>query len=302
MKVFISWSGEETREIAERLHGWLHDVLQQVSPWVSRSDLESGTKWGVELGKELESTSFGIILVTRSNVGSPWLNFEAGALSKKVSEDARVVPLTIGFSPAELTTPLSQFHGRSFTERDMRDLVYDINKLTPVPLRDDEVRRAFDMWWPALEKWYAAQPTPQPPEDADTLESSDAKPLRTETEMIQEILLLTRQISQSSAILPRRVSDLAWRVRNAEEHLNVLPDGVLPKNYVTDDPIVNRQQALSSEVLQRFPPLRGRAAISVNRDVTVMHLSIEGPISDVPVQEILDWGASEGLDVQFQSR
>ena len=39
-----------------------------------------------EIAKALDETKFGVFCVTPENQGEPWLNFEAGALSKTVTE------------------------------------------------------------------------------------------------------------------------------------------------------------------------------------------------------------------------
>jgi TIR domain len=84
MKVFISWSGGVSHRVAVALRDWLPYVLQSVDPYVSSEDIEKGARWSNEVGRELESTSYGILCVTRENLDSRWLNFEAGALSKSM--------------------------------------------------------------------------------------------------------------------------------------------------------------------------------------------------------------------------
>src|ERR1700749_560604 len=67
MKVFISWSGTRSRAVANALHPWLPDVLQQMEPWMSQRDIGAGARWSQELDEQLESTQFGIICVTPEN-------------------------------------------------------------------------------------------------------------------------------------------------------------------------------------------------------------------------------------------
>ena len=47
MKVFISWSGERSRLVAQELGPWLKKVIQSVEPWIS-TDMERGIKWLAE--------------------------------------------------------------------------------------------------------------------------------------------------------------------------------------------------------------------------------------------------------------
>jgi len=99
MKVFISWSGPISREVAVALRDWLPSVIQAVEPYVSSEDIDPGVRWGVDIAGQLDDTEFGVLCVTRNNVTAPWLNFEAGALSKSV-ERSRVVPFLIDLSPS----------------------------------------------------------------------------------------------------------------------------------------------------------------------------------------------------------
>ena len=102
MKVFISWSGEPSLSIALALRHWLKKVAQFTEPWMSREDLESGEMWNEQLAAQLDQTTYGIICVTAADQEWPWLNFEAGALAKRVVEPARVVPLCIDLEPSAL--------------------------------------------------------------------------------------------------------------------------------------------------------------------------------------------------------
>ncbi len=55
-------------------------------------------------------TDFGILCLTRENLEQPWILFEAGALAKRVQDNARVVPYLIDdISFAELDPPLGLF-------------------------------------------------------------------------------------------------------------------------------------------------------------------------------------------------
>ena len=89
MGVFISWSGKNTKSyrVAVTLRDWLQQVVQGCSPWVSTQDIDAGERWGTELFTQLDKHSVGIICVTKENQAEPWLNFEAGALSKQLKGD-----------------------------------------------------------------------------------------------------------------------------------------------------------------------------------------------------------------------
>src|SRR5262245_5398162 len=104
VRVFLSWSGERSRRLAEELRGWLPAALQFVRPYFSPEDVEKGTRWGSEIMKELELSHVGIICVTNDNIEKPWLLFESGALSK-ISEKAKVCTLLFGVTAADVSGP-----------------------------------------------------------------------------------------------------------------------------------------------------------------------------------------------------
>ncbi len=61
------------------------------------------------------------------NVSSPWILFEAGALSKSML-DSKVIPLLFGLEQSDLSGPLSQFQAQKFEETGLMEIVKAINK------------------------------------------------------------------------------------------------------------------------------------------------------------------------------
>jgi hypothetical protein len=57
---------------------------------MSKEDIEAGQRWSVEIESHLDASAIGIICVTPENQSEPWLNFEAGAISKKVGTERLV--------------------------------------------------------------------------------------------------------------------------------------------------------------------------------------------------------------------
>lgn len=50
MRVFVSWSGERSREVAKAFRDWLPLVLHYAEPWVSDADIEAGGTMGAVRG------------------------------------------------------------------------------------------------------------------------------------------------------------------------------------------------------------------------------------------------------------
>ena len=53
MKVFISWSGSKSQEVAKILKQWIPCVIQSVEPYFSSADTDKGARWSTDIAKEL---------------------------------------------------------------------------------------------------------------------------------------------------------------------------------------------------------------------------------------------------------
>ncbi|AKB72189.1 TIR domain-containing protein [Methanosarcina mazei] len=152
MKVFISWSGDLSKRIATALKEWIPNVLQSTEPYVSSEDIDKGSRWSTDIAKELADSTYGILCVTRDNFREPWLNFEAGALSKKM-ESSRVCPFLYNVKLSEIDGPLLQFQVTVYKKQDVLKLLISLNNsCTDQKLPEERLLKAFELWWPELER------------------------------------------------------------------------------------------------------------------------------------------------------
>ena len=127
-------------------------LYKRSKPWMSEEDIGKGRRWGPEIAKKLETSKVGIICVTPYNVSAPWLNFEAGAISKAVTE-ARVCAFLHGLKPADVAGPLSQFQATVAEQEDVKRLLMSLNDaMDQSKLTAEQLHRAFELWWPELRK------------------------------------------------------------------------------------------------------------------------------------------------------
>src|SRR6056297_833270 len=149
--VFISWSGTQSKKIAEELRSWIPSVLQFAKPYFTPNDIEKGAKWGSEISQKLSESNVGVICLTKENFNNPWILFEAGALSKDL-ERSKVCSILFGMENPDLTGPLTTFQTTEFTKGDFQKLMKTINAAgEDQALNSETFSRVFDMWWPQLE-------------------------------------------------------------------------------------------------------------------------------------------------------
>lgn len=187
MKVFISWSGDTSRAVAEGLRDWLPSVIQTVKPFLSSADIDKGARWSAEIAEHLGDTKAGIICLTPDNLHSQWIHFEAGALSKTV-EKTLVCPYLLHLEPTDVEWPLAQFQATRAQKEETRGLVRSINKaLGDNALAEGQLDKTFDRWWPdldaVLQKAYPGV-------------EQNKREVRSDREISKEILELVREIAK----------------------------------------------------------------------------------------------------------
>jgi hypothetical protein len=190
MKVFISWSGPKSRAAAEALRAWLPKVIQALEPFVSSHDISAGSRGENVIAAELAETDFGIVCITRANQTEPWINFEAGALAKRVGH-GQVIPLALDLSLADIKRPLGQFQARTLDKSQIREVVNSLNDACAQPLVHEVLGPTFEKWWPELDEAFTELDVVEEPGDAPTERSDGDK--------IDEVLQAVRSLSAAAS-------------------------------------------------------------------------------------------------------
>lgn len=239
MKVFLSWSGETSKAVAEALFNWLPNVIQSVEPYFSNHSIEKGARGLNDIAVELEETNFGILCLTKQNSASPWINFEAGALSKRLT-DGKVAPFLfdMAISDIEKNSPLTQFQATySGKKDDVLKLVQSLNNANALPLDANRLKEAFENWWPKLEESLYKIPVSVPAHQSKKPEPK----MTTQTEekifeILDELLGLSRQ--QLSVLKsPKDLLPPMYIQANLDAHrmgLRRIPDSILSDDSVSN--------------------------------------------------------------------
>jgi hypothetical protein len=150
---------------------------------MSESDIDKGARWSSEIAGELEASQIGIICLTADNTASPWLHFEAGALSKTLKKGL-VCTYLLDLEPTDVPWPLAMFQATRASKEETKQLLVTLNKALDAGagLSSERLDRAFEQWWPELEAQIKNTPAP----------GNKTKSQRSDRELLEEMLTLLR--------------------------------------------------------------------------------------------------------------
>lgn len=208
MQVFLSWSGDRSRELAEALREYLPLIIQSITPWFSPEHVDKGSRWLADLTGQLQKQSVAIVCVTPECVNSPWLLFETGALSK-VLDASWVCPVLLDIEPFDIKGPLAQFQATRVTKEDMRKLLATLNKRLETPLADAQINKLHETFWGDFEKRIQDIPKPATP---------TSTPHRTQNDLLAEVLERVRGLERrlaSSNPIPTELEALYYWPRKS---------------------------------------------------------------------------------------
>lgn len=202
MKIFISWSGKQTKLIAIRLSEFIFKILGLDSMPFLSFQIPKGETWHQEIIKNLKEADFGIVLLTPKNTLGTWINFEAGALQVSAK---KVFPLLFGVDPTELPSPLNQFQATRFSRQDMFMLLSCMNKINgPEQLERGLLEQEFDKYWAEFSEGIRniMQETAHDEELNDYPDSSDIKRIE------REAFSAMRQANPDIELFDRKLQEL----------------------------------------------------------------------------------------------
>ncbi|MEB7915917.1 toll-Interleukin receptor [Enterobacter mori] len=211
MKVFISWSGQRSKVVAEIFSDWLKCVIQASQPWISTRDIDRGAIWFSEINDKLKDVSVGVVFLTQENKNKPWILFETGALAKGLTTN-RVCTFLIDLNPEDLQDPLAQFNHTAPNENSVWELTRTINTCLVEKALDERIlKQVFNTYWPQFEQSFETALHDFPPDEVI--------PPRSEQDILSEILNNTRVLTQ--------------RVRALENSKNEISEIITENKYIT---------------------------------------------------------------------
>lgn len=146
MNVYVSYSGELSRDIASVIKECFPMIIQSLNVFVSAQDVKIGSFWRSELERTMEESECAIICITKENNNSPWLIFEAGMMAKKTT----LVPLLIDIGYQELNDPLAVFHATLLGKEGLYSIINLLNKKVSNKLDSAILSETFEVMWPMI--------------------------------------------------------------------------------------------------------------------------------------------------------
>ncbi|WP_018983684.1 toll/interleukin-1 receptor domain-containing protein [Salinimonas chungwhensis] len=132
MKIFISWSGLLSKKVALFLQEWIAKEVfldEEIDSFVSSKSIEAGSDWLAEIKSNVKDCDLAIVVITKDNISSSWLNFEAGAVAIGNASDRHTIPLLIDVDRHEITSPLKHLQSVIINKESTRGLVETIKKI-----------------------------------------------------------------------------------------------------------------------------------------------------------------------------
>jgi hypothetical protein len=258
LNIFLSWSGNRSKRIAELMDEWLLCVIQAVEPWMSSKDIDRGSLWFSEINDQLQNTTIGIICLTNENKNKPWILFEAGALAKGLSNN-RVCTFLIDLEPSDIGSPLSQFNHTLPNKDSMWELVRTLNNsLRDKALKEKTLQQVFLTYWPKFEESFKTIIKNTP--------ATEVVEKRSEDDMLAEILSSTRSMD-------RRVRSL----ESSSKHSTHIKERILrhgnvafkqESSPVRYDEIIQYQNLEGSNIEIHAKGLKKRFEDFMNQDIS----------------------------------
>jgi TIR domain len=219
VKLFLSWSGDSSKGIAEIFRNWLRAFSTELDIFFTPDGIEAGMRWNDELSLTLQECEIGIFVYTRQNLDSLWMAFEAGALSKRI-KTGRVIPLIFGEPELKLKAPLSQFQAKRFSEKGVFETLESINNCLVDRKSKDELNNFMKFTWGKI--------CTDVEQELEKYKDSDLSPANDNSEILNNLYSLIRTSPVYSPDFASNISELLEQVKSTNHGSYIFIDGEKP--------------------------------------------------------------------------
>lgn len=157
MKIFLSWSKEKSKKLAEATKNFLQGMFRDsVSFWISSDSISYGSRHLIDINQALKECDKCIAFLTKDNYNSPWIMYETGAIAGKndfnaTYEKNTIVPIVFDEGLKEHKSlkelPLNQFQMLFYDKESFRKLIIQINEEVKEFSNIELLNNQFDLNW-----------------------------------------------------------------------------------------------------------------------------------------------------------
>ena len=277
MNIFISWSGDRSKIVAEGIRELLALLIDSKNIFLSNHSIEKGSRGREAIERALNEDMFGIFCMTKENLLSPWMHYEAGAIAK-AGPEARVWTLLLDVNPTDIQEPLAAFqHTDAAKREDLLKLVHEINNRLDPKKETLPLEKIFKLAWPEFEA--STKQALEVPK-----KQSNGKGVRSDRELIEETLEYVRQISADNRRIHNNLSS------SGVTSVDFAKQFKLTSNYDDQVSIQHLAEEFTHTLSRKHkvsldPPLYGSNSFVIETE------------NPVPVPEIRQLGAAFNLEV-----
>jgi hypothetical protein len=277
-KVFISWSGELSKRVTRVWKDLVREAFDAVEPFMSEENIGAGERGLAKVANELSGTSFGIIVVTQENQASPWLNYEAGALSKDVDDETvRVAPALVDFArKSDVTGPLGQFQASLLNRDGVEYILLEI--ATVVGVDESSIKKRFNHAWRGEYEGKFAE--------AKTAGEEPPPARRSNDEMLDEVLTIVRELARTPSSASQAAESIATLSRRSIHSTKVRE--ALSAALADEGEFVSRIEVLRGGKHRVIIKVKGSTSPDLRQRVTEA-LSPLDFVSDIGFEELTEF-------------
>jgi len=279
MKVFVSWSKEQSRDIGIAFAAWLPGVLQECSdPFIS-TDLVKGDAWFDTITTQLADAKVGIVFITPENMDETWLNFESGAMLTKFGKQ-RLCPVLVGMTKADYLGPLKNIQMTEFDDQqDMLKLMQSLNGECDRSIADGVLAETFLDRWPKLVSAVS---------DAASLRSKPSKSpqKRPLDSKVDEVLELVRELAMTASEKEHRAIARGGTAPRSDTRTDISILGNSAGKRFKDESSLVGRQAVSLKKSHISGKIVGISRTDDNKAAALVQ-GTSGAIEEIPMEDIL---------------
>lgn len=231
--IFICWSGNN-RSVAKAVKDCLDLIFDKHIEVKYSEQLTSGSLWVTKLFDMLDNVDYGLVCLNKENYNSPWMHFEAGAITKSLKK-SHVVPMLFDLEADSFSGPFSSFQSIDACKYEEDDahvikLIKNINSMLGPNSQKQNIHhlvKIVERSWPDVISAHEAAVKEQPSQEAS--QKNEGEETTKNTKKLLEYAEYTKKIihglqKDSVPLIDDRLSMLEKHIKSLsdkfEKHTN----------------------------------------------------------------------------------